>query len=137
MKNIFLSLVIFVVMSLLHVQFTEWTIKYLKLPGGDFGMYSIALLIFCSIITAIGLVTVIIFRKNYDSILKIAVLFEVIYLVFLIFSGNNPFLYLSDSKNENLLMIMMYSNSIIIFLLMFLVHLLYSKIILSKNKKLP
>lgn len=122
-------------MSLLHAQFTEWAVKFLGLPGGDFGMYSYLILIFCSVITAIGLVTVIIFRKNYHSILKIAILFEVIYLLFLIISGNNPFLYFSHPTNENLLMIMMYMNSLMIFILMYLIHLLYSKIISSKLKK--
>lgn len=136
MRNIFLSLVIFVVMSLLHSQFTEWAVKFLGLPGGDFGMYSYFILIFCSVITAIGLVTVITFRKNYRSILRIAILFEVIYLLFLIISGNNPFLYFSNSTNENLLMIMMYGISGVVFLLMFFVHLLYLKIISSRNKNL-
>ncbi|KUJ50808.1 hypothetical protein AR685_13585 [Chryseobacterium sp. JAH] len=123
-------------MSLLHSQFTEWAVKFLGLPGGDFGMYSYFILIFCSVITAIGLVTVIIFRKNYRSILRIAILFEVIYLLFLIISGNNPFLYFSNSTNENLLMIMMYGISGVVFLLMFFVHLLYLKIISSRNKNL-
>jgi hypothetical protein len=136
MKNIFLSLLIFIVMSLLHTQFTEWAVKFLGLPGGDFGMYSYLILIFSLIITGIGLVTVIIFRKSYGSILKIAILFEVIYLIFLIISGNNPFLYFSDSTNENLLIIMMYGISGLVFLCMFLVHLFYLKIISSKNKNL-
>lgn len=136
MKNIFLSLLIFIVMSLLHFQFTEWTIKLLELPGGDFGMYSYLILIFCSLITAIGLVTVIIFRKNYNSIIKIAILFEIIYLFFLMISGNNPFLYFFEYKSENLLMTMMYIISIIVFLLFCLIHLFHRKIILSKNKNL-
>lgn len=123
-------------MSLLHTQFTEWAVKFLGLPGGDFGMYSYLILIFSLIITGIGLVTVIIFRKSYGSILKIAILFEVIYLIFLIISGNNPFLYFSDSTNENLLIIMMYGISGLVFLCMFLVHLFYLKIISSKNKNL-
>lgn len=134
MKNIFLSLLIFVVMSLLHAQFTEWTVRFLALPGGDFGMYSYLILIFCSVITGIGLLTVIIFRKSYHSISRIAILFEAIYLLFLIISGNNPFAYFTNSSNENLLMIMMYANSLIVFILMYLLHLIYSKIILTKSK---
>jgi hypothetical protein len=137
MKNVLLSLIIFVVMSLLHFQFTEWIIKLLKLPGGDFGMYSYLILIFCSIITTIGLLTVIIFRKNYNSVIKIAILFEIIYLFFLVISGNNPFLYFFESKNENLLMTMMYGIPIIVFLLFFFIHLFYLKLISSKNKNLP
>lgn len=96
MKIFFLSLVIFVVMSLLHAQFTDWVVRFLKLQGGDYGMYSMLILIFSSVITAIGMITVIIFRKSYDSILRIAILFEVIYLLFLIISGNNPFKYFSE-----------------------------------------
>lgn len=134
MKNIFLSLLIFVVMSLLHTQFTDWAVRYLALPGGSYGMYSMLILIFCSIITTIGLVTVIIFRKSYHSIVRIAVLFEIIYLLFLIISGNNPFVYFSNPTHENLLMILMYVNSLVVFSLMYLVHLIYSKIILPKSK---
>ena len=134
MKNIFLSLLVFVVMSLLHAQFTEWTVRFLSLPGGDFGMYSYFILIFCSVITAIGLLTVIIFRKHYYSILRIAMLFEIIYLLFLVISGNNPFIYFSDSTSENLLKIFMYVISFIVLFIMYLVHLIYSKIILSKSK---
>lgn len=125
---------VFVVMSLLHAQFTEWTVRFLSLPGGDFGMYSYFILIFCSVITGIGLLTVIIFRKSYHSISRIAILFEAIYLLFLIISGNNPFAYFTNSSNENLLMIMMYANSLIVFILMYLLHLIYSKIILTKSK---
>ncbi|SEM16719.1 hypothetical protein SAMN05421856_101505 [Chryseobacterium taichungense] len=134
MKNIFLSLMIFVVMSLLHMQLTDWAVKYLRLPGGDYGMYSIFILIFCSVITTIGLVTVIIFRKHYYSILRIAILFEIIYLLFLLISGNNPFVYFSDSNNENLLKIFMYVISFVVLLIMYLIQLIYSKIILSKSK---
>lgn len=133
MKNIFLSLLVFVVMSLLHAQFTEWTVRFLSLPGGDFGMYSYFILIFCSVITAIGLLTVIIFRKSYHSIFRIAILFEAIYLLFLIISGNNPFAYFTNSSNENLLM-MMYLNSFFVLLMMFLIDRLYSKINLAKSK---
>ncbi len=134
MKNIFLSLIVFVVMSLLHAQFTEWAVKFLGLPGGDYGMFSYLILIFCAVITAIGLAVVIIFRKSYHSIVIMAVLFEVIYLSFLIISGKNPFLYFSKPTNENLLEIFMYTNAFIIFLVMFLIDLLYSKIISAKSK---
>lgn len=133
-KIIIKSLMIFIVMSLLNAQFSEWSVRFLHLSGGNFGMYSYLILIFCSVITLIGLVTVIIFRKSYHSILRIAILFEVIYFFFLIISGNNPFLYFSDANNENLLMIIMYANSIVVFLIIYLIHILYSKIISSKSK---
>lgn len=134
MKNIFLSLMVFVVMSLLHAQFTDWAVKQLRLPGGDYGMYSLFILVFCSVITAIGLVTVTIFRKHYYSILRIAILFEIIYLLFLMISGDNPFAYFSNSNNENLLKILMYGIGLIILSIMYLIHLLYSKLILKKSK---
>ncbi|MFN4364748.1 hypothetical protein [Chryseobacterium hispalense] len=131
MKNIFLSLMVFVVMSLLHAQFTDWAVKQLRLPGEDYGMYSLFILVFCSVITAIGLVTVTIFRKHYGSIFRIAILFEIIYLLFLLISGNNPFAYLSDPNNENLLKIFMYGIGFGILFMMYLIHIFYSKIILS------
>ncbi len=135
MKNIFLSLAIFVIMSLLHAQFADWEVGLLKLPGGSYGMFSVFMLIFCSIITGIGFLTVVIFRKTYYSILRTAVLFEIIYLLFLIISGNNPFLYFYEATNENFLMIMVYGNAPVILMLMYLIHLLYSKINSSSNKK--
>lgn len=97
-------------------------------------MYSLFILIFCSVITAIGLVTVIIFRKHYDSILRIAILFEIIYLLFLLISGDNPFAYFSNSNNENLLKILMYLIGLITLSAMYLIHLLYSKLNLNKTK---
>lgn len=129
MKNIFLSLMVFVVMTLLHIQFTGWAVRYLHLPGGVYGMYSILILLFCSIIAAIGLVTVIIFRKHYYSILRIAILFEIIYLLFLLISKNNPFAYISDPNNENLLKVFMYGIGLAILSIMYFIHLLYSEII--------
>ncbi len=129
-----MSLAVFIVMSLLHAQFTDWTVRCLHLPGGEYGMYSLFILIFCSVITAIGLVTVIIFRKHYDSILRIAILFEIIYLLFLLISGDNPFAYFSNSNNENLLKILMYLIGLITLSAMYLIHLLYSKLNLNKTK---
>lgn len=123
---------VFVVMSLLHAQLTDFIVKYLRLPGGSYGMYSMFILVFCSVITAVGLVTVIIFRNHYYSILRIAILFEIIYLLFLVISGNNPFIYFSESNNENLLKIFMYVISFVILFMMYLIHLLYIKTI-DKN----
>lgn len=131
-KSIIKSLMIFVVMSLLNAQFTEWSVRFLNLPGGDFGMFSMLILIVCLVITGIGLVTVVIFRKSYHSILRIAILYEAVYLCMLIVSGNNPFSYFSNPTNENMLWILMYVNSFVILFLMYLIHLLYLKIISSK-----
>lgn len=128
------SLMIFVVMSLLNTQCTDWSVKFLNLPGGDFGMFSLFILIFCSVITGIGWVTVIIFRKSYHSILRIAILYEAIFLCMFIISGKNPFSYFLNPTNENMLWVLMYGNSLVILLLMYLIHLFYSKIILSKSR---
>lgn len=136
MKNIFLSLLVFVVMSLLHAQLADWEVSFLKLPGGSYGMFSVFMLIFCSVITGIGLLTVIIFRRNYHSIPRMAVLFEIIYLLFLIISGNNPFLYFYEATDENLLTVITYGNAIVVFLIMFIAHLLYLKIIYWDRKKI-
>lgn len=119
---------VFVVMSLLHAQFADWEVSVLKLPGGSYGMVSLLMLILCSVITGIGLLTVVIFRKNYYSILRMAVLFEIIYLVFLVISGNNPFLYFNETTNENLLTLMVYGNALAVFIIMSLLHFLYLKI---------
>lgn len=135
MKNVLLkSLVIFIVMSLLNVQFAEWTIGFLHLPGGSYGMLPILMLLYCLIITVIGLVTVIIFKKSYQSIFKISVLFEILYLFILIISGVNPFRYFLDSDDAGLMELFLFINSLIIFLLIYLFDLLYSKIIFSKSK---
>ncbi|GAB0155386.1 hypothetical protein CHRYSEOSP005_06470 [Chryseobacterium sp. Alg-005] len=135
MKNIVLkSLTTFVVMSLLNFLFTVWTIGFLHLPGGNFGMFPFLILIFCSIISLIGLITVLIFRKSYHSILRISILFETIYLFLLIISGNNPFLYFSEASNESILNLLMYINSFIVFLIIYLFDLIYSKIIISNLK---
>ncbi|GEN76004.1 hypothetical protein [Chryseobacterium hagamense] len=135
MKNIFLSLMVFVVMSLLHAQFADWEVGFLKLPGGSYGMFSGFMLIFCSVVTGIGVLTVAIFRRNYYSILRMAVLFEVIHLLFLAISGNNPFLYFYKATHENLLMVMVYGNAIAVFLIMYLLDVLYLKINSLNRKK--
>lgn len=136
MKNIFVSLAVFVIMSLLHAQFADWEVDFLKLPGGSYGMFSVFMLIFCSVITGIGLLTVVIFRKTYYSILRTAILFEIIYLLFLIISGNNPFLYLYEATNENLLMVMMYGNAVAVLLIMYIIHWQYLKINRLDHKKI-
>ncbi|WP_435523440.1 hypothetical protein [Chryseobacterium indoltheticum] len=130
------SFVIFIVMSLLNVQFTEWTLSQIGLPGGNYGMLSILILIECGILSTIGFVTVLIFKKHHYSIFRIALLFEILYLLLLIISGVNPFLYLIDNKDENFLNLFMYLNSFIVLLLMFFIHWLYSKITSSKNNNL-
>lgn len=136
MKNIVLkSIVVFAVMTILNTGLVDESVKFLDLPGGDFGMLSFALFIGCLVVCAVGLVTVFIFKQHYNSIWKIAVLFEVLYLLMLILSGTNPFAYFVEKSNTKLLNVLLYVNSIGVFLIMGLVDIMYSKIIISSVKK--
>jgi len=135
MKNILLrSLVILIVMSLLNAQFSEWTLRFLKEKSDGLALVPIGVLVECLIVTMVSFITVLIFRKNYSSVLKIAVLFEIIYLFTLIISGTNPFAYFSNKTDAGLLALFMYVNSFVVFLIIFVFDLVYSKIISSKIK---
>jgi len=128
------SLVIFIVMSLLNAQLSEWTVRFLKEKSDGLALVPIGVLVECLIVTMVSFITVLLFRKNYSSVLKIAVLFEIIYLVTLIISGTNPFSYFSNKTDAGLLALFLYSNSFVVFLIIFVFDLLYSKIISSKIK---
>ncbi|MFP3597886.1 hypothetical protein [Chryseobacterium sp. SIMBA_029] len=135
MKNILLkTILVFVVMTIFNTGFVDETVKFLKLPGGDFGMLSLSILIGCGIVSVVGLVTVFIFKQQYHSLWKIALLFEVLYLLMLILSGTNPFTYFLVPTNPKLLSVLLYANSIGVFLIMVLFDLIYSKVIGSKSK---
>jgi hypothetical protein len=135
MKNILLKTVlVFVVMTIFNTGFVDETVKFLKLPGGDFGMLSLSILIGCMIVSVVGLLTVFIFKQKYHSLWKIALLFEVLYLLMLILSGTNPFTYFVEHTNPKLLNMLLYANSIGVFLIMVLFDLVYSKVIRSESK---
>ncbi|MCT2407518.1 hypothetical protein NZD88_08205 [Chryseobacterium antibioticum] len=135
MKNILMrSLVIFIVMSLLNAQFSEWTLHFLKEKSGGIDMVPIGVLVQCLIVTIVSFITVLLFRKNYSSVLRIAVLFEIIYLLTLIISGTNPLEYFSNKTDAGLLALFLYVNSVVVFLIIFVFDLLYSKIMASKIK---
>ncbi|REC77219.1 hypothetical protein DRF60_12470 [Chryseobacterium elymi] len=134
MKNIIMrSLVIFIVMSLLNAQFSEWTLHFLKEKSDGIALVPIGVLVECIIVTIVSFITILIFRKNYNSVLKIVALFEIIYLLTLIISGTNPFAYFSNKTDVGLLALFLYVNSLVVFLIIFVFNLLYSKIISSKN----
>jgi hypothetical protein len=134
MKNIFLkTILVFVVMTIFNTGFVDESVKFLELPGGDFGMLSLSILIGCLIVSLVGLITVFIFKQQYHSLWKIALLFEVLYLLMLILSGTNPFIYFIEHTNNNLLNVLLYTNSIGIFLILVLFDLVYSKVIRSKK----
>ncbi|MDP9961182.1 hypothetical protein [Chryseobacterium lathyri] len=135
MKNILVrSLVIFIVMSLLNAQFSEWTLHFLREKPDGLALVPIGVLVECLIVTIVSFITVLIFRNNYSSVLKIVVLFETIYLITLIISGTNPFAYFSNKTDAGLLALFLYVNSFVVFLMIFVFRLLYSKIISSKIK---
>lgn len=130
MKNILLkTILVFVVMTIFNTGFVDETVKFLELPGGDFGMLSLSILIGCVIVSVVGLVTVFIFKQQYNSIWKIALLFEVLYLLMLILSGTNPFTYFVEHTHPALLNVLLYVNSIGVFLIMVFFDFVYSKII--------
>lgn len=131
------SLVIFIVMSLLNAQFSEWTLHFLKEKSDGIVMVPIGVLVECLIVTIVSFITVLLFRKNYSSVLRIAVLFEIIYLLTLIISGTNPFAYFSNKTDAGLLALFIYINSFVVFLIVCIFHLIYFKIIASKIKNYP
>lgn len=135
MKNILLkSVIIFVVMSCLNAQLAHWSGRILKLSSGQLGMLPTAVFFGSLIITVIASVTILIFRRSYQSLWKSAILFEILYLVMLLLSGINPLIYFIEATDNHLIDLMLYINSIIVFLLMYLFDLLYSKILGSKIK---
>lgn len=135
MKNILLkSVIIFVVMSCLNAQLAHWSGRILKLSAGQLGMLPTAVFFGSLIITVIASVTILIFRRSYRSLWKSAVLFEILYLLMLLLSGINPLIYFIEATDNHLIDLMLYINSIIVFLLMYLFDLLYSKILGSKIK---
>lgn len=135
MKNILLkSVIIFVVMSCLNAQLANWSGRILKLSAGQLGMLPTAVFFGSLIITVIASVTILIFRRSYQSLWKSAVLFEILYLLMLLLSGVDPFIYFIEATNNHLIDLMLYINSIIVFLLMCIIDLLYHKILGSKIK---
>ncbi|MFP7656209.1 MULTISPECIES: hypothetical protein [Chryseobacterium] len=133
MKNILIkSVVIFFIMTILTTWLADWLVGYLHLPGGDFGMLSLAVLIGCIISSGVGLVTVVIFKSTYQSVVRIAILFEVLYLFMLMISGTNPFTYFSEKTNAKLLNVLLYMNAVVVFLIVIAIHFMYVKI---KSKK--
>ncbi|WP_223606454.1 hypothetical protein [Chryseobacterium sp. OSA05B] len=135
MKNIILkSLAVLVVMSLLNAQLADWTGRFFTQSGAQFGMLSASIIVASLIITVIAWVTILLFRKSYDSIWKIAVLFEVLYLLMLLLSGTNPFAYFVETSDVHLTNLLVFVNSVGVFLIICLFDVIYSRIIASKIK---
>lgn len=131
MKNILLkSAEIFVLMSIINFVLSVLILYIMKLPGGNFGMHPFLILIECGFVSVVAFITVIIFKKNYHSILRMALLFEIIYVIGLVLSGFNPY----GTKDENIFALLTYLNSLITFFMIYLFNFLYIKIITSKSK---
>lgn len=131
MKNILLkSAEIFVLMTIINFVLSVLILYITKLPGGNFGMHPFLILIECGFVSVVAFITVILFKKNYHSILRMAFLFEIIYLISLILSGFNPF----GTKDGNIFSLLTYLNSLITFCIIYLFNFLYSKIISTKSK---
>ncbi|MDN5423904.1 MAG: hypothetical protein L0G07_10890, partial [Chryseobacterium sp.] len=104
MKNILLkSVIIFVVMSCLNAQLAHWSGRILKLSSGQLGMLPTAVFFGSLIITVIASVTILIFRRSYQSLWKSAVLFEILYLLMLLLSGINPLIYFIEATDNHLI----------------------------------
>ncbi|MBB6372093.1 hypothetical protein [Chryseobacterium shigense] len=135
MKNVLLkSLAVFVVMSFLNTQLAYWSGEFIKLPGGKFGMLSTAVLVGSLIITVIALITVAIFKGSYNSIWKMAVLFEILYLLMLMLSGASPVTYFTDNTDYHLIDLLLYLNSMVICVVVCLFDVIYSRILSTKVK---
>jgi len=131
MKNILLkSTQVFVLMSMMNLLLSVLILNIARFPGGNFGMYPFLILIECVLTSVVAFITVCIFRKNYQSVLRIAVLFQTIYLIGLILTGFNPF----GSDEMNVFSLLLYINSFIVLFITYLFRLLFSKIILTKSK---
>lgn len=116
MKNVLLkSAQVFVSMSILNFLLSIVTLSVLDLPGGSFGMFPFLILAECCITAIIAWITVIIFKRNYNSVEKMAVLFEIIYLTSLIISGFYPF----GRGNDSHVSLLIYLNSVIVLIMIY------------------
>jgi hypothetical protein len=132
MKNILVkSALVFIFMTIINFVLSILILYLPNIHSGSFGMHPFLILIECCFVSVIAFITVIIFKKNYQSVLRIAILYVVIYLVVLILSGFNPF----GEKEKRTFSLLIYINSGITFFIVYLLILLYSKIILSTSKK--
>lgn len=131
MKNTLLkSAQIFVLMTFVNFILSVLILYIFRLSGGNFGMHPFLILIECGFVSVVAFITVIIFKRNYHFVLRMALLFEIIYLICLVLSGFNPF----GTKEEHVFSLLTYLNSLITFGIICLFNFLYSKKITSKSK---
>ncbi|KMQ59505.1 hypothetical protein ACM46_20690 [Chryseobacterium angstadtii] len=136
MKNLILkSILIFGIMTFLNAGLVGESVKLIGLPPSSHTLHGFAIFIGCLIICVVSFITILIFQKSYNAVWKVALLFEILYLLMLLWSKINPFTYFTQPTDDHLLDMMLYLNSIIIFLVICLFDVIYSKIISSKIKK--
>ncbi|MBL1219498.1 hypothetical protein JET18_01535 [Chryseobacterium sp. L7] len=135
MKNLILkSILILGIMTFLNAGIVGETVKWIGLPPSSHTLHGFAIFIGCLIISLVSLITILIFKNSYTAIWKVAVLFEILYLLMLLWSKTNPFTYFSTRKDNDLMDLFLYVNSIGIFLLICIFDLIYSKITASEIK---
>ncbi|KQT16455.1 hypothetical protein ASG31_13145 [Chryseobacterium sp. Leaf404] len=116
MKNVILkSSQIFTLMAMLNFLLSVVAIYILGLPGESLGMAPFLILLKCVFTLIVAFITVLLFKKNYNSVLRIALLFEIIYLISLVISGFNPF----GLKEDNIYSMLIYLNSFIVLFFIF------------------
>lgn len=136
MKNLILkSILILGIMTFLNAGMVGESVKWVGLSPSGYSLQGAAIFIGCLVISLISFITILIFKNSYTSIWRVAVLFEILYLVMLLWSKTNPFTYFTTRKDDDLMDLLLYVNSIGIFLLVCVFDVIYSKIIASKVKK--
>ncbi|PIF47448.1 hypothetical protein CLU96_4503 [Chryseobacterium sp. 52] len=134
MKNLIIkSILIFGIMTFLNAGMVGESVRYIGLTPSSHALQSFAILIGCLMISLVSFITLLIFNRSYNSVWKVAVLFEILYLLMLLWSQTNPFTYFTQRTDENLLNLLLYVNSIAIFLFISLFDIIYSKIVSSEK----
>ncbi|MDR2237803.1 MAG: hypothetical protein LBE92_16900 [Chryseobacterium sp.] len=135
MKNILLkSILILGIMTFLNAGLVGESVKWIGMPPSSHTLHGFAVFVGCLIISGISFATILIFKKSYDAVWKVAVLFEILYLLMLVWSQVNPFTYFTKHTDDSLIDLLLYVNSIVVFLVIFLADFVLSKIIASKHK---
>lgn len=136
MKNLILkSILILGIMTFLNAGMVGEAAKWVGLSPSSHSLQGFAIFIGCLVISLVSFITILVFKNSYTRIWRVAALFEILYLVMLLWSKTNPFTYFTTRKGDDLMDTLLYANSIGIFLLVCAFDVIYSKIMVSKVKK--
>ncbi len=136
MKNVLLkSILILGIMTFLNAGLVGESVKLAGMPPSSHTLHGFAVFIGGLIVSGISFATILIFKRSYDAVWKVAALFEILYLVMLLWSRVNPFSYFTRPADDSLIDLLLYVNSIAVFLVVFLLDFVFSKIISTKDKK--